>query len=315
MSARVEPERLLRELAQVWVQLGQKEENGVLRACAQTLITAIDESYDPMTIGETLAALMPEHPSRSIVVRLRCDAPQQDISARVWAQCWMPFGRRQQICCEQIEITAGAQAAADVGRLITGLLAADLPVALYAPVAGLLRLPGFERIVELAGKIIVDSRSGGWPTLRWLAELPDSIRRADLAWAAITPWRETIAQLVLEDAPALLGGQVIVCWVGEQMPTTAAYLAAWLEAGLQRQAPGAQPLVVKIETPTAVAAVRQADHNTLEVQLNDSLRRLLVPEASDDRLLREELAIWGRDVIFEKALRLVAERFSASAGP
>ena len=40
------------------------------------------------------------------------------MEARVFAQCWMPFGKRQQICCEQIEITASETSLADAASLI-----------------------------------------------------------------------------------------------------------------------------------------------------------------------------------------------------
>ena len=58
---------------------------------------------------------MPEHPARAIVIRLR-GAGERALSERVYAQCWMPFGQRRQICCEQIEITASDAALADLRR-------------------------------------------------------------------------------------------------------------------------------------------------------------------------------------------------------
>jgi len=70
--------------------------------------------------GETMAALMPEHPARTIVVRLS-GAGERALAERVYAQCWMPFGERRQICCEQIEITASDAAP---GRFAIGGAAA-----------------------------------------------------------------------------------------------------------------------------------------------------------------------------------------------
>ena len=68
-----------------------------------TLIVVVEEERDAQAIGETLASLMHEHPSRAIVLRVR-SGEEPSLSARVFAQCWMPFGSRQQICCEQVEI-------------------------------------------------------------------------------------------------------------------------------------------------------------------------------------------------------------------
>ena len=94
----IAPDRILHDMADLWVSLGKQGEGdaGVLRACSMTLVVAAEESDDAQAIGETLAALMPEHPSRAIVLRFRADA-QRGLAARVFAQCWMPFGHRQQI--------------------------------------------------------------------------------------------------------------------------------------------------------------------------------------------------------------------------
>ena len=75
-----------------------------------------------------IASLMHEHPSRAIVLRIR---PGSELDARVFAQCWMPFGKRQQICCEQVEITSPEAALGDAASLITGIVVPDLPVVLY----------------------------------------------------------------------------------------------------------------------------------------------------------------------------------------
>src|SRR5262245_52187061 len=109
MPADLSPDKILRELSGLWVSLGKQgsEETGagVLRACSMTLVVLADASEDAMDLGETVAALMPEHPARAIMVRLE-GAGAPSLSARVYSQCWMPFQQRRQICCEQIEITA-----------------------------------------------------------------------------------------------------------------------------------------------------------------------------------------------------------------
>src|ERR1700726_966160 len=109
MSSTIQPETVLRELSDLWVQLAKDSEPGqssdVLRACAMTLVTAVDESEDAASVWSTVAGLMPEHPSPAIVIRVR-PSPARGLAARVFSQCWNPFGQRPQICCEQIEITA-----------------------------------------------------------------------------------------------------------------------------------------------------------------------------------------------------------------
>src|ERR1700674_221862 len=99
MAATLSPETILRQLADTWAGL-DKEGPGVLRACSMTLLTVTQEAEDLSSMLETLTYLMPEHPARSIVVRLQSGAL---LAGHVTAQCWMPFGQRRQICSEQIE--------------------------------------------------------------------------------------------------------------------------------------------------------------------------------------------------------------------
>ena len=89
------PRHILRELADLWVTLGKQGQDesgaGVLRACTLTLVVLAEASDDAAALGETIAALMPEHPARTIVVRLS-GAGERALAERVYAQCWMPFG-------------------------------------------------------------------------------------------------------------------------------------------------------------------------------------------------------------------------------
>ena len=102
-------DRILAELHKLWAGLaGDPASAGahaVLRACAMTLVVAADESEDAAAIGQVIADVMREHPNRAIIVRVRASNDPL-LEYRVTAQCWMPFGSRQQVCCEQIEITA-----------------------------------------------------------------------------------------------------------------------------------------------------------------------------------------------------------------
>ena len=57
----VRPEKILKELSNLWVDLGHEEQQesdtagaGVLRACSMTFVTIADESEDPSNLGETV---------------------------------------------------------------------------------------------------------------------------------------------------------------------------------------------------------------------------------------------------------------------
>ena len=67
----ISPSALLKELDSLWLNLGKDADNtdhtnAVLCACAMTLIAVVEG--EAQEIGETLALLMRDHPSRLIVV-------------------------------------------------------------------------------------------------------------------------------------------------------------------------------------------------------------------------------------------------------
>src|ERR1700681_4932825 len=201
MAAAVQPERILKDLAKLWVDLGKEDSEkgsaGVLRACAMTLIAAVEQESEAAAVEETLAELMHQHPSRAIVLRV-CPEQESALDARVFAQCWMPFGRRQQICCEQIEITAPPSRVDDLPNLVLALTVPDLPVVLWCRSERLLNDPCFQHLFPLASKIIVDTEHFADPAtgLAFVRNLNVQSRVVgDLAWTRLTRWREGIAHI------------------------------------------------------------------------------------------------------------------------
>ena len=221
---------LLKELDDNWRQLGKGEGVGVLRACAMTLIVVVRVCDDAQALGVTLADIMHEHPNRTIVLRLGEDG---EVAARATLQCWMPFGGRQQICCEQIEISASLATLGAVPPVLFGLMVADLPVAVWCPDLRLANLPELRPVLKLAGKVMVDSS----PLLDMRVALPalQSLsggpwRLADLAWTRATRWRETVAHLASTEGWTR-ADVVEIAWAGEGVPPAVAYVGAWLNPG------------------------------------------------------------------------------------
>lgn len=320
MQTAVGPERLLKDLRNLWVDLGKDEPSGVLRACAMTMIVVVEEERDAQAIGETLASLVHEHPSRAIVLRVR-SGKEPCLSARVFAQCWMPFGRRQQICCEQVEIISSLASFSDVTSVLRGLAVSDLPVVLYCPSETLWPLPEFMNLLPLASKLIIDSeRMEQSPSaLAFLQELPRTVLKADLVWSRVTPWRETVAHIF--ENPAYLRSvfdleEIQILYhssAGE--PSAVYYLAGWfmsvLGAGTRiRIAPGVGPgyagiAHVTLSGPKMKAVVDLTAPDTIEVTVNDEHQQITVlPAVSEVEALRQELAVVGRDARFEDALGL-----------
>src|SRR5437763_3886337 len=207
-----QPEQILKALSRVWTSLGHEEkEQGkptVLRACSMTLVVASDEADGGYSASQIIAELMREHPSRGIVLAVSNEA-EHNLEARVLAQCWKPFGKAQQICCEQIEMLSRPDYWPNVGPTLVGLTVADLPVMFWCRHKGALNVAatqdqnaGLEVILDLSSKVIIDTE-GDDPASAFA--LISRLRRdgrnlADLEWARLTFWREPIAQIF--DNPA-----------------------------------------------------------------------------------------------------------------
>ena len=307
-SIGVQPERILKELAGLWAGMSKDESSqgtnsGVLRACSMTLVVAAESDQDAVQASGMLAELMHEHPSRAVVLRPSAEAGAME--ARVFAQCWMPFGKRQQICCEQIEITASKDRLDEVPGAILGIMVPDLPVVLWARGKEWLSAPEFQLVLPLVQKLIVDSATLGDPArafslVRTLQA--ETTYVGDLAWTRLTALRQAIAHL-LEDAsllPRLPAVEEIAVEYGAH-PVSGAYLAAWLHTGLphakvslkQRTGPS---LTVRLHGKGVEIAMELGPSLIIRVDGNE--HRVVVPVPGECELMREELGILEADPVF-----------------
>ncbi len=313
MAAALTADRVLRELQELWASLAQTSKKpdsaGVLRACSMTLIVVQEESADTVTVGETLGQVMQEYPHRAVVVRV-CPS-RRSLEHRVTAQCWMPAAGRQQVCCEQVEIMAGEQSLAGVTPILAALSAPDLPLVIWCRNARLLGIPALRDLFGRAGKVIVDR----FPLADLAQHAQGGLRIADLAWTAITRWREAVAQ-IFEDASrhewisALR--EVRVLYGGEAVPTTAQYLAAWVidcagrpETGTRFESTpaegnGIEGLILNAGSHTV--SIRRAGQDAALIEI-DALRSCTtMPRMGEADLLKRELGIAGHDAVFERVL-------------
>ena len=308
-AASVHPDAILKDLGKLWVDLGKQDpETGVLRACAMTFIVVAAEEDDPQLFGETVGELTHENPSRVIVLRVCCTGDQR-LESRVYAQCWKPFGRRQQICSEIIEISASAELFGDVPQIVLGLIVPDLPIVLWS------RNPDFATYRSVAGlfgmadKVIVDSARFADPEdgLRYVRELATGgTNVADLSWTRLTPWRESVAQ-VFEHAGRPSLNKVRITYYKKSPSVAGRYLASWFRQaipGLEvilEAAPGTKRRSIFLEGPELEASV-EVEGTTALLTVNGLTRHSAVPDRDDAALLRDELAILGEDRAFRKAL-------------
>ena len=306
----IKPDQILKQLGALWTDMVKPDDTdshdgGVLRACAMTLISFVDDEEDSAQLGETLVGLMKEHPSRSVVVRLR--EGEGFLDARVFAQCWMPFGHRRQICCEQVEITASMDHLADVAAIVGPLAVPDLPRVILLRSARIVRAGALRKVLGLGDKIVVDSSRPGAPGFGELGGLLETRHiTGDLAWTRITEIRSLIAQLLDDQTPE----SITIQYGGREAGPEARYLEAWLESSLPATHVG---LKGDGGTGTGSPSLIQVD-DLLTIHLGDGsaeyqrdgLRQFAaMSKGTEEQLLNAELGIMVHDAVFERALNRI----------
>ena len=319
MGTTVAPEKILKELSDLWVDSGKQGQAeggaGVLRACSMTLLVLAEAGEDTQDLGETIAALMPEHPARAILVRLS-GAGDRSLAERVYSQCWMPFGQRRQICCEQVEITASDAALADLQSVVLPLTVADLPLIVWCRSLRLFAMPEFREFAQMAHKVVIDSASAPDAVAlleRAHHEVERGIMLGDLSWTILTRWREMLAQ-VFENhqnaAHVARLAQIDVEWGGSRY-VPALYLGAWIRDSLATAGVNAKLQISRAAddehldvqlTGEGIAVKLAREDGRMVVTLNGASQCTNLPQPTDYMLMREELGIVRHDPVFERTL-------------
>jgi glucose-6-phosphate dehydrogenase assembly protein OpcA len=230
----------------------------------------------------TLAGLEELHPSRTIL--LFPDARKADgIDVNVALRCFALPGHGREVCSEVIELRLGGGRTKVPGSVVEPLLIADLPT--FCRWRGLPRWgkPELEQLVDVCDRLVVDSSEWrGLPkAYTELEQLFDRIAVSDIAWGRSLRWRGRLAGLWPE-----------IRSIGTLSVTgpkaDALLLAGWLRSRLRRQ--------VKLAHRSAEQLERVAvDGDPVAPPWGGP------PSASD--LLSAELDVFGRDPIYEAAVR------------
>jgi glucose-6-phosphate dehydrogenase assembly protein OpcA len=287
-----------------------------------TLIAVAEAAEDTAGLGETIAALMPEHPARTILVRLSGPG-EPTLSERVYAQCWMPFGQRRQICCEHIEIAVSDPSLPDLRSLLPPLAASDLPVILWCRSARLFDAPDIGGLAGIAQKVIVDSTilpDSRTALARLAAMAGGQALVGDLSWTQLTRWRE-IQSRIFENREYLTRlpemTTVRVQFAGAQPPVHAWYMGAWSVDALATVGARAR-LSLEPDAALAGRALRvelagkdfsmslERQEDRLVTRVGDSSQCVSLSQPTDYMLMREELGIVRRDPVYERTLASAA---------
>lgn len=310
MPTAVTPESILRDLRRQWEELAheQASPDGILRACAMTLVVAARTEADALEARQVAGALMRVHPSRAIIIH----PGKGEFDARVFAECWKPFGKRQQICSEGIDILAGPGGYAQVARFLVPLRAPDLPVVLWCRRSAPDESGGYHHLYPLADKIIFDTQGAADAdaALRALRRLHAyGMRVADLHWARLTGWREALAHLFDDGFRARDVRLARVTYGGGAVTTCARYFEAWLRASLPQARVGLEPdygppglYSVTLSTPRGDLTLTRQDEHNLTVTGPGLDYTANLPPSTEAAVMREELGILGADSVYERVL-------------
>jgi len=313
MPAAVQPEKVLKDLRDLWAQLGHKQEasGGVLRACAMTLVVVVENQTEAEQVRQILGVLMHAHPSRAIVLQA---SEGGTLEARVFAECWMPFGRNQQICSEGIEMSADAANLGEVAQLLIPLIVPDLPVVLWCRGGRFFSSRYFDPLFNLSHKIIVDSHfaANAKGAIGVLKEFRSrGCRVSDLAWTRLTGWREALANMC-EDS-SVIADAARIEYAGP-LTTSVLYFRSWVEhatpstrVSLELTAgdPGIRRVTLSVKNASGdnlEMTAQLADATSLEVRSCGRVSRSVLPSTLEEALMGEELRILGADPIFESLL-------------
>ena len=195
----INPAILTKKIDHLWSDLAERsegEQQALMRACSLTLVVFTDAEENAADVSEALAELAQTHPSRAIVVRVSAGASDR-LEADVRAQCWMPMGRRQQICSEQIEVEASQATLSELPSVLLPLIVPDLPAILWCRSERASSSPAFRELRALAPRVIMDIERFGRPdrALTRLAQYVSEDVTTDLSWTRLTRWREMVAQV------------------------------------------------------------------------------------------------------------------------
>jgi glucose-6-phosphate dehydrogenase assembly protein OpcA len=230
-----------------------------------------------------LEGLGPRHPSRTILLHPDPHAAADRLDAEVEHECFFEGGRV--VCAEVIHLRLRGCTAKAPASVVVPLQLPDLPAFLRWRGKPPFGRPEFEQLLEVADRLIVDSDEwAGLPrAYSRLAEVFGRVAVSDLAWARTLRWRVGLAELW----PGIRSARAIHV---SGPRAEALLLAGWLRSRLRRK--------VSLRR-TDASSVRRVEVDGAAV----AAARFPVLSRSD--LLSEQLEDFGRDRVYEAAVRAV----------
>ncbi len=253
-----------------------------LRTSVLTHVAWVPPEWEQAAV-DTLEGLAERHPSRAILLLPEGDAEADGIDAQVAVRCFALAGQARNVCSEVIELRLRGRTTAAPASIVAPLLIADLPVFLRWRGRPDFGGQGFQGLVDLVDRLVVDS--GEWRDVgggyRELASLFAQVAVSDIAWARGLPWRRRLAELWPEIARI------------SRLDVTGPEADALLLVGWLRSRLGSE---IELRREDA----RRIDRVAVD---GEPVSPPLDPPQSASDLLSDELDQFGRDRIYEEAVR------------
>ena len=253
-----------------------------LRTSVMTHIAWVPPRWVEAATG-TLAGLGERHPSRTILLFPYPDEERDALDGDVDLRCFVRGGEEREICSEVVALRLCGRRASAPASVVEPLIVSDLPVFLRWRGALPFSAPELEQLTEVADRLVVDSSEWSEPEEDYprLTGLFERIVVSDIAWARGEQWREAVARRWPEVAEASA-----LKVAGPR--AEALLLSHWLGARLGRE--------VRLEhEPAGEIELVEVDGGPVEP--------LRFERASPSDLLSDQLELFGRDRIYEEAVR------------
>src|SRR2546425_3683347 len=249
-SKGVDVAKIEKELASMWSGASDAENgalsSGVTRACALNLIVYTTPWDDRDLLEELLNQVNEQHPGRTLILVAYRETAEPRLEAYVSMRCQLLGAGGKQICGEQVTIEAGGPLVDTAATAVAPLLVPDVPVYLWWNDIPHYEDKLFDRLAQMADRIIIDSATFDHPyddMLRLSQTISDQSRRmrvSDLNWGRLTSWRTLLASFWdVPDYHPLLGEieRIVIEYrppkdPPEEIAPKALLLAGWLASRL-----------------------------------------------------------------------------------
>jgi glucose-6-phosphate dehydrogenase assembly protein OpcA len=320
----VDIDKIEKQLATMWSSSStstaeEGSNSGVTRACALNLIVYTTPEDDRDKLEDLLTRVNEQHPGRTLILVSDRAAPEAGLDAYISMRCRQVGSTGKQICGEQVTIEARGSLVETAATAVAPLLVPDVPVYLWWKDIPHYEDRLFDRMAQMADRIVIDSCAFDKPyddLLRLTQMIHDESRHllaSDLNWGRLTTWRTLLAsfwdvpayrplldkinRITIEYRPAQHTMDTVV--------PAALLLAGWLAGRLQLE---------------VVSNGVRVNEGTIECELSSGDRRVLLVLAksqaaeSEDRMIAAvTVAVDQEGAEFSVALRAEGAKLETEA--